>query len=114
MLTGSSLLDFVKQNPTMPKDDLLKSTGYYTTREDGKVSYKTSEFMSQLLAAQGINITPAKSSGGMGRQLSYKTKVMPNHNCVLGKSYFEEAKAGPGSSYEIIVESKMITLKPIK
>lgn len=114
MLTGSDLLEFVKANPDLPKDQLMAQTGYSYQREDGKTSYKTSDFMNSLLAAQGIILTPPKTSRGAGRQLSYKTKCMPNGNVTVGSAYFNKAGAEPGDAFDIIIGEKQIILKPIK
>lgn len=114
MLTGAPLLEFVKANPDMPKDQLMEQAGYAVTREDGKKTYKTSVFMSEILSAQGINLTPPKTSAGMGRQLTYRTKCMTNGNVTVGKAYFEKAGAKTGDAFDVIVGDKQIILKPIK
>ena len=114
MLAGTDLLDFVRSNAQLPKDQLMEKAGYVSIREsDGKKTYKSNEFMNSLLQAQGIVLTPAKT-GGMGRQLSYKTSCMKNGNVTIGKAYFEKAGASKGDSYEVIVGEKQIILKPAK
>lgn len=114
MLTGKDLLDFVRSNADLPKDQLMDKAGYTATREsDGKKSYKSNDFMNALLEAQGIVLTPAKT-GGIGRQLSYKTSCMKNGNVTIGKAYFEKAGASKGDAYEVIVGEKQIILKPAK
>ena len=114
MLTGSALLEFVKTNAASPKDELMKMAGYSFETEDGKTRYKQQDFMNALLSAQGIVLTPPKTSKGAGRQLSYKTSVMKNGNATVGKAYFEKASATKGDSFIIEVSDKKIVLKPIK
>lgn len=114
MLTGSELLELVKNNADLPKDQLMKEAGYSFQREDGKTSYKQNDFMNALLAAQGIVLTPPKTSKGVGRQLSYKTKCMTNGNVTIGKAYFEKSGAVTGDAYDIIIGDKQIILKPAK
>lgn len=114
MLTGTELLEYVKTNSTIPKDQLMAGAGYSYVREDGKTSYKTSVFMNNLLEAQGITLTPPKTSGGTGRQLSYKTSCMKNGNVTIGKAYFEKQGAAVGDTFDIVVGDKQIILKPIK
>lgn len=114
MLTGDALLELVKTNPTMPKDELMKVAGYVVTREDGRTTMKTSDFMSAILEAQGINLTPAKTSAGAGRQPTFRTSCMKNGNIVIGKGYFERVGAEAGDAFEVVVENKKITLKPTK
>lgn len=114
MLTGSELLSTVKANPDLPKDQLMDKCGYSTVREDGKRRYATSDFMNAILEAQGIVLTPPKSSGGTGRVLSYKTKVMKTTgNVAIGKAYFEKLGKQAGSKFQIITGNKQIILKPI-
>ena len=112
MMTGTALMEFVKTNSDMPKDQLMKMAGYSFETDDGKTRYKQNEFMNALLAAQGVVLTPPKTSKGMGRQLSYKTSVMKNGNLTLGKAYFSKAGAEPGSSFNIEISEKKIVLKP--
>ncbi len=113
MLTGSALLEFVKTNAASPKDELMKMAGY-SYENEGKTRYKQQDFMNALLSAQGIVLTPPKTSKGVGRQLSYKTSVMKNGNATIGKAYFEKAAATTGDSFTIEVRDKKIVLKPIK
>lgn len=92
----------------------MEKAGYSSVREDGKKRYSTSDFMNALLEAQGIVLTPAKSTAGMGRQLSYKTKVMTTTgNVAIGKAYFEKIGKEAGSKFQIITGNKQIILKPI-
>lgn len=114
MLTGPELLDFVKSNADMAKDELMKRAGYSYQTEDGKTRYKQNDFMNALLTSQGIVLVPPKTSSGGGRQLSYKTKCMTNGNVTIGKAYFSKANAKTGDAYDIVVGEKQIILRPIK
>jgi hypothetical protein len=39
---------------------------------------------------------------------------MKNGTIVIGKGYFERVEASPGDAFEVIIENKKITLKPVK
>lgn len=114
MLEGQQLLSFVRENSELPKDELMKLCGYSFQAADGKTRYKSSDFMSALLGAQGVVLKAPTSSGGQGRQLSYKTSVMKNGNTNVGAVYFKKAGAKPGDSYKVEISDKKIVLKPIK
>lgn len=115
MLSGPALLEFVKTNPEMPREEMMKLTGYSSTSESGRTTYKTADFMAALLEAQGISIPAAKkSAAGGGRQPTYKTTCMTNGNIVVGKSYFAKLGAKSGDAYEVTISNKKIVLKPVK
>ena len=115
-MNGTALLEFVKTNPDMPREEMMKLTGYSSTSETGRTTYKTADFMGALLLAQGINIPTAKksASAGGGRQPTYKTTCMTNGNIVVGKSYFTKLGAKSGDAYEVTTSKKKIVLKPVK
>ena len=115
MMNGPALLEFIKTNPEMSREEMMKLTGYTATSPTGRTTYKTSDFMGAILEAQGINLpTAKKASAGGGRQPTYKTTCMTNGTIVVGKSYFSKLDAKSGDAYEVTTSNKKIVLKPVK
>jgi hypothetical protein len=114
MLTGQELLEKVKQYASMPRNELMTLCGYSVTREDGRTTLKTTEFMSALLEAQGIALQPSRSAAGGGRALTYYTKCQKNGNIALGAGYISKSGLSTGDAYEVSVSKGKIVLKPVK
>ncbi|MFM7549000.1 MAG: AbrB-like transcriptional regulator, partial [Cyanobacteriota bacterium] len=93
MLTGSELLDKVKDLGEASKSDLVRSCGYVSNRKDGSERLNFTAFYEALLEAKGMNLGAGGGRGGKGgkgrpgRQLSYATRVQFNGNLMVGKAY---------------------------
>jgi len=114
MLVGQELLEKTRKYIQMPKNELMTLCGYSVTREDGKTTLKTTEFMNALLEAQGISLSPSKGAGGGGRSLTYYTKCQKNGNIAIGAGYIDKSGFSKGGTYEVTVSKHKIVLKPIK
>ena len=62
MLTGSDLLNKVKELGDCAKTDLARGCGYVVTKKDGSEQVKFTQFYEALLEAKGLSF----SSGGAG------------------------------------------------
>ncbi len=115
-LTGDDLLACVKENSEAPKDVLLEKAGYVTTKNGKKVT-NPSGFYLALIEAQGLslpNMQKAKPqrTGGVGRTLPYKTKVMKNGSLVVGAGYFRAHGYSVGDTFKIKITDGSIRIDP--
>ena len=80
MLTGSDLLDKLKEFGDRPRAELIRECGYVSTRKDGQERLNFTAFYEAVLEAIGMTLgRPASPGGGRrGRRLSYFTKVQFN------------------------------------
>jgi hypothetical protein len=87
MLTGTDLLAKVKDLGEASKSDLVRATGYVSTKADGSERLNFTAFYEALLEARGIHLGPSRGDGAPGRKLSYVTHVLFNGNLLIGKAY---------------------------
>ena len=115
MLTGTELLDKVKELGDAPKTELAKGCGYIVTKKDGSEQVKFTQFYEALLEAKGLSFstggTAAVSKGG--RKLSYKVVVQGNGNLLIGKAYTSLLELNTGDEFEIKLGKKAIRLVPV-
>ena len=114
MLTGSDLLDKVKDLGDVSKSDLVHACGYVSTKKDGGERLNFTAFYEALLEAKGINLSTGGSGsmGKGGRKLSYVAKVQGNGNLLIGKAYTALLELSPGDEFEIKLGRKQIRLMP--
>ena len=116
MLAGSDLLAKVKELGDVSKSDLVRGSGYVSTKKDGTERLNFMAFYEALLEAKGMNLGGGGSRGGRGRpgrQLSYATKVQFNCNLLVGKAYTAQLGLEPGDEFEIKLGRKQIKLIPL-
>ena len=116
MLTGSELLQKVKELGDVSKSELVRSCGYVSTKKDGSERLNFTAFYEALLEAKGMNLgIPArgKGSGKRGRDLSFQAKVQFNGNLMVGKAYTAQLGFRPGDEFEIKLGRKQIRLVPV-
>ena len=114
MLTGSDLLAKVKELGDASKSELVRASGYVSTKKDGSERLNFTAFYEALLEAKGMNLG-AGSAGGRGkagRSLSYVTRVQFNGNLLVGKAYTAQLGLEPGDEFEIKLGRKQIKLVP--
>ena len=109
MLTGSDLLNKVKDLGDVSKSDLVRACGYVSTKKDGGERLNFTAFYEALLEAKGVNlgVGGAGGVGKGGRKLSYVATVQGNGNLLIGKAY------KPGDEFEIKLGRKQIRLTPV-
>ena len=112
MLTGSELLSKVKELGDVSKSDLVRSTGYVSTKKDGSERLNFTAFYEALLEAKGVSLGDGVGKGKGGRTLSYVATVQGNGNLLVGKAYTALLGLEPGDEFEIKLGRKQIRLLP--
>ena len=115
MLTGSDLLNKVKDLGDISKSDLVRACGYVSTKKDGGERLNFTAFYEALLEAKGVNlgVGGAGGVGKGGRKLSYVATVQGNGNLLIGKAYTTLLDLKPGDEFDIKLGRKQIRLTPI-
>ncbi len=113
MLIGTELLTKVKELGDASKTELVRATGYVSTKEDGTERLNFTAFYEALLEARGIHLGPARGDGTPGRKLSYVTHVLFNGNLLIGKAYTAQLGLKPGDAFQIQLGRRQIKLLPI-
>ena len=115
MLTGSDLLNKVRDLGDVSKSDLVRVCGYVSHKKDGGERLNFTAFYEALLDAKGVSL----GSGGVGgvgkggRKLSYVATVQGNGNLLIGKAYTALLDLTPGDEFEIKLGRKQIRLTPV-
>ncbi len=114
MLTGSDLLDKVKELGDVSKSDLVKACGYVSTKKDGGERLNFTAFYEALLEAKGVSLATGGTAGvgKGGRKLSYVATVQGNGNLLIGKAYTAMLDLNPGDNFQIKLGKKAIRLIP--
>jgi hypothetical protein len=113
-LVGADLLAKVKELGDASKSDLVRSTGYVSTKKDGTERLNFTAFYEALLEAKGVGFGGDSSGPGKpGRKLSFTTKVQFNGNLMVGKAYTAMLGLKPGDEFEIKLGRKQVRLAPI-
>lgn len=112
-LTGSDLLNRVKELGDASKSELVRSCGYFSAKNDGSERLNFTAFYEALLEAKGFNLgdSPA-GKGKAGRKLSFVATVQGNGNLLIGKAYTGLLDLKPGDEFEIKLGRKQIRLVP--
>ena len=113
MLTGTELLAKVKELGDASKSDLVRATGYVSTKKDGSERLNFTAFYEALLEARGIHLGPSRGDGAPGRKLSYVTHVLFNGNLLIGKAYTAQLGLQPGDPFQIQLGRRQIKLHPL-
>jgi hypothetical protein len=112
MLTGSDLLNKVKELDDISKSDLVRSCGYVITKKNGQERLNFTSFYEALLEAKGINLG-TNEEGKPRRKLSYVATVQGNGNLLIGKAYTALLELQVGDEFEINLGRKQIRLVPV-
>ena len=114
MLTGSDLLAKVKELGDASKSELVRASGYVSTKKDGSERLNFTAFYEALLEAKGLSLgSDSTGRGKGGRKLSYVTTVQGNGNLLVGKAYTAMLDLQPGDEFEIKLGRKQIQLIPL-
>ena len=112
-LTGPALLAKVKELGDLGKSEIVRSTGYVSTKKDGGERLNFTAFYEALLEAKGLSLgIHGKGKGPGGRKLSYVATVQGNGNLLVGKAYTALLGLKPGDEFEIKLGRKQIKLIP--
>jgi hypothetical protein len=114
-LTGTDLLNKVREQGDASKSDLVRAAGYLSTKKDGSERLNFTAFYEALLQAKGVSLGDGHGSGTRkrGRGLSYVTRVQFNGNLMVGKAYTAMLGLKPGDEFEIKLGRKQIRLVPM-
>ncbi|MGB7565072.1 MAG: AbrB family transcriptional regulator [Prochlorococcaceae cyanobacterium] len=113
-LTGSDLLAKVKELGDVSKSDLVRASGYVSTKKDGTERLNFTAFYEALLEAKGVSLGSSGAAVGKGgRKLSYVATVQGNGNLLIGKAYTALLDLKPGDDFEIKLGRKQIRLMPV-
>ncbi|MGB7415572.1 MAG: AbrB family transcriptional regulator, partial [Thermosynechococcaceae cyanobacterium] len=108
-LTGSALLNQVKELDTLSAEEKAKQCGYFTVTKDGSQRVSMMKFMNALLDAEGIELDSKSNGNGRGgRSASYRISVQANGNLLIGSTYTEKMELNPGDEFEISLGRKHI------
>ena len=115
MLAGPDLLAKLKDMGDVSRSDLVRATGYFSTKSDGSERLNFTAFYEALLEAKGVSLGESSSRGTKrpGRHLSYGTKVQFNGNLMVGRAYTVQLGLQPGDQFEIKIGKKQIRLVPV-
>jgi len=115
MLTGADLLAKVKELADASKSELVRATGYLSTKKNGSERLNYTAFYEALLEAKGMNLgeRSGKEHQRPGRKLSYATKVQFNGNLMVGRAYTALLELRPGDVFEIKLGRRQIRLVPV-
>ena len=108
-LTGKSLLQKVK-NSNLPKRELAKECGYFSTTKEGQTRVNLVDFYDAVLSAKGIALEPEEPKDGRGREATYQVAVHKNGAIVIGANYTQSMGLKPGDEFEIKLGYKHIRL----
>ena len=115
MLTGSDLLNKVKELGDISKADLVRSCGYVSSKKDGDERLNFTSFYVALLEAKGVSLGTNSLARDRkpGRKLSYIATVQGNGNLLIGKAYSALLDLQVGDEFEIKLGRKQIRLVPV-
>jgi hypothetical protein len=108
-LTGKALLQKVKSS-NLPKRELAKECGYYSTTKEGQTRVNLADFYDAVLAAKGIALDPESTKDGRGREATFQVSVHKNGQIVIGANYTQSMGLKPGDEFEIRLGYKHIRL----
>lgn len=113
-LTGTALLEKVKELGNSSKEEKARACGYFTKTKNGIERVNMMKFLNALIDAEGIELdSSAEGQGRGGRSASYKISVQANGNLLIGSAYTKKMGLEPGDEFEITLGRKHIHLKQV-
>ncbi|CCQ67453.1 AbrB family transciptional regulator [Crocosphaera watsonii WH 0402] len=113
-LTGTALVDKVKELGDLSKEEKARACGYYTQTKNGIERVNMMKFLNALIDAEGIELdSNAEGQGRGGRSASYKISVQSNGNLLIGSAYTKQMGLKSGDEFEITLGRKHIHLKQV-
>ena len=113
-LTGTALVDKVKELGDLSKEEKARACGYYTQTKTGIERVNMMKFLNALIDAEGIELdSNAEGQGRGGRSASYKISVQSNGNLLIGSAYTKQMGLKSGDEFEITLGRKHIHLKQV-
>lgn len=113
-LTGTALVEKVKELGNLGKEEKARACGYYTQTKNGIERVNMMKFLNALIDAEGIELdSSSEGQGRGGRSASYRISVQSNGNLLIGSAYTKKMGLQPGDEFEITLGRKHIHLKQI-
>jgi hypothetical protein len=110
-LTGSALIQKVKDLESLSKSEKAKACGYTTVKKNGGERVNMMQFMNALIQAEGIDLDSKKSASAHGgRTVSYRIAVQGDGKLLIGSAYTKQLGLNPGDEFEIALGRKHIRL----
>lgn len=113
-LTGTHLLEKVRELGNLSKEEKARACGYYTVTKNGIERVNMMKFLNALIDAEGIELDSTSDGQGRGgRSASYRISVQSNGNLLIGSAYTKKMGLQPGDEFEITLGRKHIHLKQV-
>jgi hypothetical protein len=113
-LTGSELINKVKELGNLSKEEKARACGYYTMTKNGVERVNMMKFLNALIDAEGIELDSSVNGHGRGgRSASYRISVQSNGNLLIGSAYTKKMGLKKGDEFEITLGRKHIHLRQI-
>ena len=113
-LTGTALLEKVRELGSLSKEEKAKECGYYTLTKNNVERVNMMKFLNALIDAEGIELDSSGNGLGRGgRSASYRISVQSNGNLLIGSAYTKKMNLKPGDEFEITLGRKHIHLKQV-
>jgi hypothetical protein len=113
-LTGTALLEKVRELGNLSKEEKAKECGYYTLTKNNVERVNMMKFLNALIDAEGIELDSSGNGIGRGgRSASYRISVQSNGNLLIGSAYTKKMNLKPGDEFEITLGRKHIHLKQV-
>ncbi|WP_013322911.1 AbrB family transcriptional regulator [Gloeothece verrucosa] len=113
-LTGTDLLEKVRELGNLSKEEKARACGYYTVTKNGIERVNMMKFLNALIDAEGIELDSTSDGQGRGgRSASYRISVQSNGNLLIGSAYTKKMGLQPGDEFEITLGRKHIHLKQV-
>lgn len=113
-LTGSDLIEKVKELGNLSKEEKAKICGYYTVTKNGIERVNMMKFLNALIEAEGIDLDNTSNADRRGgRSASYRITVQTNGNLLIGKAYTKQLGVNPGDEFEVVLGRKHIRLQQV-
>jgi len=106
MLTGTELLEKVRQLKDSSKSDIVRACGYLSIKQDGSERLNFTAFYEALLDAKGVELGQPKSPG---RSLTYKAKLHSDGKVIIGSAYTKKM-LDPDTVFDIEVGRTKVIL----
>ena len=111
-LTGSDLLEKVKELGPAKRSDVVRACGYVSTKKDGGERLNFTGFYKALTDAKGL-LGESSGEASRGRRLSFSAAVgTETGQIVIGRRYVEMLGLEPGDRVEIKFSRGVLRLVP--
>lgn len=113
-LTGTALVEKVKELGNLGKEEKARVCGYYTQTKNGIERVNMMKFLNALIDAEGIELdSSSEGQGRGGRSASYRISVQSNGNLLIGSAYTKKMGLQPGDEFEITLGRNHIHLRQL-